>query len=49
MGIGLYVVQEIVARHDGTVQVESIEGEGSTFTVWLPLALPSPSITAAST
>jgi PAS domain S-box-containing protein len=47
-GIGLYVVQEIVARHDGTVQVESTEGEGSTFTVWLPLALPSPSITAAS-
>ncbi len=37
MGIGLYVVREIVSRHGGTVEVESVEGEGSTFTVRLPL------------
>lgn len=36
MGIGLYVVREIVARHGGTVEVASSEGEGSLFTVSLP-------------
>ena len=37
MGIGLYVVKEIVRRHGGTVEVRSEEGRGSTFTVRLPL------------
>lgn len=40
LGIGLYVVQEIVALHGGTVMVESREGQGSTFMVSLPLAQP---------
>jgi signal transduction histidine kinase len=35
-GIGLYVVQEIVQRHGGRVEVASVEGQGSTFTVFLP-------------
>ncbi|HZG69111.1 MAG TPA: PAS domain S-box protein, partial [Herpetosiphonaceae bacterium] len=39
MGIGLYVVHEIVTRHGGTVEVTSDEGHGSTFTVRLPLSL----------
>lgn len=37
MGIGLYVVQEIVAQHGGTIAVTSAEGVGSTFTVRIPL------------
>jgi signal transduction histidine kinase len=37
MGLGLYVVKEIVALHGGEVHVTSREGEGSTFTVCLPL------------
>jgi signal transduction histidine kinase len=38
MGIGLYVVKEIVTLHGGTIRVNSKEGEGSTFIVCLPLA-----------
>jgi signal transduction histidine kinase len=37
IGIGLYVVQEIVSRHNGSVEVTSVEGEGSTFSVRLPV------------
>lgn len=37
MGIGLYVVKEIVTRHGGSVVVESVQGQGSTFIVRLPL------------
>ena len=37
MGIGLFVVDEIVRLHGGTVDVESREAQGSTFTVCLPL------------
>jgi signal transduction histidine kinase len=37
MGIGLYVVKEIVTVHDGEITVQSREGEGSTFTISLPL------------
>lgn len=36
-GIGLYLVHEIVTRHGGSIEVSSREGEGSTFTVCLPL------------
>lgn len=36
-GLGLYVVREIIKRHDGTVTVESEEGKGTAFTVVLPI------------
>jgi signal transduction histidine kinase len=38
MGIGLFVIHEIVTQHGGTVAAASVEGHGSTFTVRLPLA-----------
>ncbi len=37
-GLGLAITKEILVRHKGTVDVESVVGEGSTFTVTLPLA-----------
>jgi signal transduction histidine kinase len=40
-GIGLASAQRIVQRHGGTLQVESTPGEGSTFTMRLPLTRPT--------
>lgn len=37
MGIGLYIVREVVSLHGGTVTVVSEQGVGSIFTVHLPL------------
>ncbi len=36
-GLGLSIAQWIVENHGGTVEVQSKEGVGTTFAVWLPL------------
>ncbi|MBM4368366.1 MAG: HAMP domain-containing histidine kinase [Deltaproteobacteria bacterium] len=37
-GLGLAIVAGIVAAHKGRVSLESVEGAGSRFSIWLPLA-----------
>jgi signal transduction histidine kinase len=47
-GLGLALVKEIVEAHGGAVTVESRLGQGSTFEVWLPVAIdhcPEPNVT----
>jgi len=39
-GLGLAIVQEILAAHSGRITVRSQEGLGTTFTVYLPLVQP---------
>jgi PAS domain S-box-containing protein len=39
VGLGLAVAYGIVQRHKGKIEVQSKEGEGTTFTIYLPLHL----------
>jgi signal transduction histidine kinase len=49
-GLGLFGARQIAEQHGGRIEVKSVEGQGSTFTVWLPQQPPpseeQPSLTA---
>ena len=38
MGLGLALCDTLVHRHGGTLSVDSVEGEGATFHLYLPVA-----------
>ena len=38
LGLGLYITRNIVEEHGGHIEVDSAMGEGTTFTVWLPVS-----------
>jgi two-component system CheB/CheR fusion protein len=38
LGLGLYISHQLVAAHGGHINVRSVEGEGTVFTILLPLA-----------
>jgi two-component system sensor kinase len=41
-GLGLSLARQIVLEHGGRIELESVEGEGTTALVWLPAAPSSP-------
>lgn len=40
-GLGLFITAQYIAMHGGTIDVDSVHGEGSTFKVTFPVILPA--------
>jgi two-component system, chemotaxis family, CheB/CheR fusion protein len=38
LGLGLFICKELIEQHQGTIMVRSVVGQGSTFTIRLPLS-----------
>ncbi len=47
LGIGLAMVKEVVDQHHGRVTLDSVEGQGSTFGIRIPLAPDDPVVLAS--
>ena len=44
LGLGLYIVDQIVTAHGGTIAVQSTDAQGTTFTLRLPRAVVRPPV-----
>ncbi|MGD8585306.1 MAG: HAMP domain-containing sensor histidine kinase [Chloroflexota bacterium] len=40
MGLGLTIARDLVVAHGGRLELDSTLGEGSRFTIWIPLEVP---------
>jgi signal transduction histidine kinase len=47
LGLGLYIAQQIVSAHEGSIEIRSAEGEGTTVTVRVPRGGPAASRAAS--
>ncbi len=43
-GLGLPIVDQIVKNYHGTIHLDSVPGQGTTFTVRLPLVVPETAV-----
>jgi signal transduction histidine kinase len=42
IGLGLSIAKWIIDEHQGSVEVVTRQGEGTTFVIWLPVSFSAP-------
>ena len=47
-GLGMSITQRIITDHAGRIELQSESGKGTTFSIWLPLAVASPRASAVT-